>query len=115
MLYTSVQTMYVIEAVVNWQGLAMVTMRAMLSIAVMIVGTRLHNGAMIAAALLFAWQAVGAVSLTLVDPLYYLSLFFPPFIQRVIMAAIATVTTIFMVTRLIMRSNTIAVRSVKRV
>jgi hypothetical protein len=86
----------------------------MLTVAVMIAGTRLHNGAMIATALLFAWQAVGASSLTLVGPLYYLSLFFPPFIQRVIMAAMATVITVFMVTRLILKSNTIAVRSVKR-
>ena len=95
----------------NWQGSAVV---AMLSIVVMIAGTRLHNGAMIAAALLFAWQAVGASSLTLVGPLYYLSFFFPPFMQRVIMAAMATVITVFMVTRLILKSNTIAVRSVKK-
>ena len=100
-----------IAAVANWQGSTVV---AMLSIVVMIAGTRLHNGAMIAAALLFAWQAVGASSLTLVGPLYYLSLFFPPFIQRVIMAAMATVITVFMVTRLILKSNTIAVRSVKK-
>ena len=100
-----------VAAIVNWQGSAVV---AMLSIVVMIAGTRLHNGAMIAAALLFAWQAVGASSLTLVGPLYYLSLFFPPFIQRVIMAAMATVITVFMVTRLILKSNTIAVRSVKK-
>ena len=73
-----------IAAIVNWQGSTAV---AMLSIAVMIVGTRLHNGAMVAAALLFAWQAVGAASLTLVGTLYYLSLFFPPFMQRVIGAA----------------------------
>ena len=100
-----------IAAVVNWQGSALV---AMLSIVVMMAGTRLHNGAMIAAALLFAWQAVGASSLTLVGPLYYLSFFFPPFMQRVIMAAMATVITVFMVTRLILKSNTIAVRSVKK-
>ena len=56
-----------VAAVVNWQGSAVV---AMLTIVVMIAGTRLHNGAMIAAALLFAWQAVGASSLTLVGPLY---------------------------------------------
>ena len=59
-----------IAALMNWQGSAVV---AMLSIAVMIAGTKLHNGAIIAAALLFAWQAVGAASLTLVGPLYYLS------------------------------------------
>ena len=102
-----------IAAIVNWQlqGSAAV---AMLSIAVTIAGTSLHNGAMIAAALLFAWQAVGASSLPLVGPLYYLSLFFPPFIQRVIMAATATVTAVFMVTRLILKSNTIAARSVKK-
>ena len=100
-----------IAAIVNWQGSAVV---AMLTVAVMIAGTRLHNVAMIAAALLFAWQAVGASSLALLGPLYYLSLFFPSFIQRVIMAAMATVITVFMVTRLILKSNTIAVRSVKR-
>jgi hypothetical protein len=44
-----------VAAVVNWQGSAAVPM---LSIIVMVAGTRLHNGAMIAAALLFAWQAV---------------------------------------------------------
>ena len=102
-----------IAAVVNWQGSAVV---AMLSIVVMIAGTRLHNynGAMIAAALLFAWagQAVGASSLTLVGPLYYLSFFFPPFIQRVIMAAMATVIIVFMVTRLILKSNTIVLSQV---
>jgi hypothetical protein len=100
-----------VAAVVNWQGLAAV---AMLSLIVMVAGTRLHSGAMIAAALLFAWQAVGASSLTLVGPLYYLSLFFPPLIQRVIMAAMATVITVFLVTRLILKSNTMAVRSVKK-
>ena len=63
----------------------------MLSTIVMVAGTRLHNGAMITAALLFAWQAVGASSLTRVGPPYYLSLFFPPSIQRVIMAAMATI------------------------
>ena len=100
-----------IAAIVNWQGSAAV---AMLSIAVMIIGTRLHNGAMTAATLLFAWQAVGAVSLTLVGPLYYLSLFFPPFMQRVIGVAIAIVAIVFMVTRLILKSNTIAISSVKK-
>ena len=69
---------------------------------------------MIAAALLFAWQAVGAPSLTLVGLLYYLSLLFPPLIQRLIMAAMATIIIVFMVTRLILKSSTIAVRSVKR-
>ena len=88
----------------------------MLSIIVMVAGTRLHNGAMIAAlaALLFAWQAVGASSLTLVGPLYYLSLFFPPLIQRVIIAVMATVITVFLGTRVILKSNTVAVRSVKK-
>ena len=56
-----------VAAMVSWQGSAVV---AMLSIVVMVAGTILHNGAMIAVALLFAWQAVGAPSLTLVGPLY---------------------------------------------
>ena len=84
----------------------------MLSIIVMVAGTRLHNGAMIAAALLFAWQEVGAPSLTLVGPLYYLSLFFLHLIQRVIMTAMATIITVFLVTRMILKSNTVAIRSV---
>ena len=81
-----------VAAVVNWQGSAAV---AMLSIIVMVAGTRLHNGAMIAAALLFAWQTVKDSSLTLICPLYYSSSFFPPLIQRVIMAAMATLITVF--------------------
>ena len=100
-----------VAAVVNWQGSAAV---AMLSIIVMVAGTRLHNGVLVAAALQFAWQSVGASSLTLVGPLYYLSSFFPPLIQRVIVAAMATVITLFWVTRMILKSNTIAVRSVKK-
>ena len=99
-------------AVVNWQGSAAV---AMLSIIVMIVGTRLHNGAMIAAALLVGRQAVRASSLTLVGPLYHLSLFFPPLMQRGIMAVMATIITVFSVARLILKSNTVAVRSVLKV
>ena len=100
-----------VAAIVNWQEWAVV---AMLSTVLMIAGTRLHNDAMVAVALLFAWQAVRASSLTLVGPLSYLSFFFSPFIQKDIMAAMSTVTTVCMVTRLILMSNTIAVRSVKK-
>ena len=86
----------------------------MMSIIVIVAGTRLYNGEMIAAALLFVWQAVGASSLTLVGPLYYLSLFFPYLLQRIIMAAMTTVITVLLVTRLILKSNTIAIRCVKK-
>ena len=85
-----------------------------MSIIVIVAGTRLYNGEMIAAALLFVWQAVGASSLTLVGPLYYLSLFFPYLLQRIIMAAMTTVITVLLVTRLILKSNTIAIRCVKK-
>jgi len=100
-----------VEAIVNWQGSVVV---AMLSFAVMIVGTRLHNGTMIAAALLFMWQAVGALSMQLVGPLYYVSLCFPPVIQKALTAAAATIAVVFLVTRFTTKVNTVAVRSVKK-
>lgn len=101
----------VMAAVVNWQGSAFV---AMLSFAVMIAGTRLYNGTTIATALLFALQAVGAVSGQLVGPVYYLSLLFPPVVQRIPVTAAATIAVMFTVTRLTVTSNQIAVRPVKK-
>ena len=64
-----------VAAMVKWQGSTAI---AMLSIIVMVAGTILHNGAMIAAALLFAWQAVEVSSLTLVGPLYFDLRLVPP-------------------------------------
>ena len=45
-----------VSAVVGWQGSALVSL---LNVIVMIAGTRLYNGSMIAAALMVAWQCIG--------------------------------------------------------
>ena len=63
-----------VSALVEWQGSALVSL---LSVIVMIAGTRLYNGSMIAAALMVAWQCVGLASPTVGGPIYWLDLLIP--------------------------------------
>ena len=80
-----------ISALVEWQGSALVSL---LSVIVMIAGTRLYNGSMIAAALVVAWQCVGLASPTVGGPVYWLDLLIPSIVRQALLAVVVTVLSL---------------------
>ena len=80
-----------VSAIVEWQGSALVSL---LSVIVMIAGTRLYNGSMIAAALMVAWQCIGLASPTVGGPIYWLDLLLPSAVRQAMFAVVVTVLSL---------------------
>ena len=80
-----------ISALVEWQGSALVSL---LSVIVMIAGTRLYNGSMTAATLMVAWQCVGLASPTVGGPIYWLDLLIPSIARQALFAVVVTVLSL---------------------